>query len=252
MGLSLKPSEMQAGGGLWSDIDATITGAKFMITTFDGKVPEGRVVLELNVDDDAGEGHEQMLSCGNGKFTPSEDGGTLEGSGKINNGSNFGQFIISMVNAGFPENKLDDDIGILVGTKAHFERVAAPKRSGMTKAPRADGKTYEDTILVVTKILQLPWDAPKKGKAMAKVAGKPAAGKAAVKGTDNDVASEATDAVMEVLSGNPEGMTKQQLAKALFQVVKGNTNASAIVKMCYDEEFLGSGPWSFEDGVVSM
>jgi hypothetical protein len=251
MPISLKPSEMSAGGGLWSDIDATITDVKFETSTFEGKVPGGVTVLALSVTDGAGEDHEQLLSCGKGNV-PTADGKGLEDGGKFNSGSNAGIFLSSMVTGGFPENRMGEDISILVGTKAHFERVTAPKRSGIAKAPRADGKVFEDTILIVTKVLQLPWDAPKKGgKAPAQAVAK---SKVAAKGKapEADVGDEAASAIMEVLMENPEGLTKQQLTKAVFQVVKDNPNKSAIVKMCFDDEFLAGGAWSFENGVISM
>lgn len=256
MGIKLSPGEMVAGGGLWSDLDATVTDAKFVLTTFDGKSPTPVTVLQLEVLDDAGESHEQFLSTGKGKFRPSSDGKMLvpEGEGvKLNSGSNFGLFMASMVKGGFPENRLGEDVSILVGMRAHFERVAAPKRTGLVKQARADGKVYEDTILVVTKVLQLPWDTPKTpvkgGKAPAKgkvsVAPKDSAG-------DTSITDEAIAAVMEVLESNPEGLTKKQLAMAVFKVVAANPNKAGIVKLVYDEEFMDAGPWSVVDGMVSM
>jgi len=252
MSISLKPSEMSVGGGLWGDMDATITGARFIMSNFGGKAVSEVPVFELTVADAAGEEYEQLLSTGKGG-TPSEDGESLEGSGKLNSGSNFGLFLSSMVSGGFPENRLEDKASALVGTKAHFERVAAPKRAGLVKAPRADGKVYEDMILIVTKVLELP-GAKAKAKAPAKVTGKaPAAAKAkAPAGDTSEISDMALGAFMQVLSENPEGLTKQQLAAKAFAVVSANPSKTEIVKMAYDEEFMASGPWSITEGIITM
>lgn len=252
--LSLKPSEMSKGGGLWSDVDAQVTAVKFELTTFDGKVPQGVTALVLEVIDDAGEPHDQLLSCGKGVM-PSADGKGLEEGGKFNNGSNAGLFLTSLVTAGFPESKIGDDISVLVGGKFHFERTAAPKRSGVQKAPRADGKVYEDTILIVTKVVTLPWDAKKGGgKAPGKAAPAkaPAAKGKAVVASDSGIEDEARDAIIMALAENNE-VPKQQLAANVFKVVAGSTNKAAIVKMIYQEGFLESIEGvTVDNGVVSM
>ena len=253
--LSLKPSEMSTGGGLWGDLDAVITSVKFELNTFDGKVPQGVTVLALEVIDDAGEAHDQMLSCGKGVM-PSADGKGLEEGGKFNSGSNAGLFLTSMVNAGFPEPKIGDDITVLVGGKFHFERTAAPKRSGVTKAPRADGKVYEDTILIVTKVLTLPWDAKGKpkgaGKAMGKSLAAPVAKGKAVVAAGDDVAEEAQGAVIQALAMESD-VTMQKLAANVFKVAAASPNKAAIVKMIYAPGFLESIEGvTLDNGVVSM
>ena len=254
--LSLKPSEMSTGGGLWGDVDAVVTSVKFELSTFDGKVPQGVTVLALEVIDDTGEAHDQMLSCGKG-VTPSADGKGLEEGGKFNNGSNAGLFLTSLVNAGFPEPKIGDDITILVGGKFHFERTAAPKRSGVAKAPRADGKVYEDTILIVSRVLTLPWDA--KGKAKGGVAKAPAGkapapaakGKAVVAANDS-VLEEAQGAVIQALAMESD-VTMQKLAANVFKVASASPNKAAIVKMIYAPGFLeGIEGVTLDNGVVSM
>ena len=250
MGMSLKPSEMSAGGGLWGDVDATITGVKFELSDFDGKIEVAVPVLKLEVADDAGVEYEQLLSCGkSGK--PNKAGSSLEGAGAINVGSNFGLFITSLVNAGFPENRLEDDIGVLVGLKGRFDRVAAPKRSGLTKAPRADGKVFEDTVLIVSKILKYPWDKEKaggKGKTTA------AKGKAPAKTENTEVEIVADGAVLGLLLENEDGLTKQQLAVQVFNIVKVSHPAlkAEIVKLVNTDAYHEGKDWVLEDGIVKM
>ena len=258
-GLLFAPSEMGGGGGLWGDVDATITGAIFIMSNFGGKADQMVPVFELKVEDANGQEYEQLLSIGRGKIALSKDGTklipTAEGV-KINPGSNFGLFISSLVNGGFPEDKLRvDDISVLLGTKAHFERTAAPKRPGIIKAPRADGKVYEDTILIVTRVLTLPWEAKKGvGKAPAKAPGKaaaPAAKSKALQATD-DVGEEAQGAVIQALAMESD-VTMQKLAANVFKVAAASPNKAAIVKMIYQEGFLDSIEGvTVENGVVSM
>ena len=46
-----------------------------------------------------------------------------------------------MVNAGFPEDKIGNDISVFDGLGAHVNQVAQPKRPGLKK-PETEGKTY--------------------------------------------------------------------------------------------------------------
>jgi len=247
MPISLKPSEMSAGGGLWGDLDATVTGMAFK-TSPPGYAQVPVTVLEVNVIEDSGEEHEQFLSCGKGN-TPTPDGKGLEDGGKFNSGSNAGLFLASVITGGFPENRLEEDVSIMVGMKAHFERAAAPKRN-IAKAPRADGRVFEDTVLIVTKVLQLPWDAPKtvKGKS-----GSAKTKTVAGKGGGDEIGKIAGEAVMQAVIENPDGLTKQQLAAKVFQIVKGKEEKAEIVKKVYDDAFLsGLDGITFVDGIVSM
>ena len=257
-GLLFAPSEMGVGGGLWGDLDATITGASFIMSNYGGAAAQPVPTFELKVVDAHGQEYEQLLSVGRGKYAPSKDGTKLiplEDGVKLNSGSNFALFITSMVNGGFPEDKLRvDDISILIGTKAHFERTAAPERKGIKKAPRADGKVYEDTILIVTRVLVLPWDAKgKKGtaKAPGKTAAPAAKGKAVVAGSD-DVTEEAQGAVIQALAMESD-VTMQKLASNVFKVASASPNKAAIVKMIYAPGFLDSIEGvTVENGIVSM
>ena len=76
-GISLKPSDAIEGGGLWSDIDGTLTKIKFINWDANGAIPGGAAYAELHVTDDNGVEYEQKLSCGKGKFTVSPDGRKL-------------------------------------------------------------------------------------------------------------------------------------------------------------------------------
>ena len=82
----------------------------------------------------------------------------IAGATGLNVNTNAVAFISSIVNAGFPEDKLANDISIFNGMGAHVNQVAQPKRPGLKKPEGQEGKTY----LLVTKINRLPWEAAPK------------------------------------------------------------------------------------------
>ena len=238
----LKPSEMVEGGGLISDVDVTFAEVRFEMWDYNGTVPVANPAIKAKlVEVEGGAEFIQYWSAGQSKdWMASEDGKRLVsvGSGAgLNSGSNAGILITSIVNAGFPEDKIGDDISVFDGMKAHVIRQAAPKRN-IQKAPRADGRVYEDTVLVVSKVLQLPWE--KKGGA--------ASGTTT---TSGDISEKVTGIVLEVLGANNGTLPKQQLVTKVFQHAKSDSDRNKIVQMVHKDEFLKAGPWSYEGGVVT-
>lgn len=247
VGVSLDPTTMYEGGGLVDDLDATIEEAAFVMFDYGGKAPIPVPAAHFKLVGEDGEARDQYWSIGK-DFAPSSDGGTLVATGtstSLNKGSNFGILMASIVESGFPSNRLTDSIKVLEGMKCHFSRVAAPKR-GTVKAPRADGKVYDDTILVISKIHQLPWEA-KPGKKGATGATKGKAG-----GGDASMDEELMEVVQTILLEKGGEITRQQLAAAAFASLKENPNRNAMVKRVYEDEFLQNGPWGYEKGVVSL
>lgn len=86
--------EWELGSGLTLDgAVATVTGAEF---GFNANMGAGITCLNLKLETaDHGEEVEQSFSCG-GNFEASRDGSTLEGSGRINRGSNYGILLESV------------------------------------------------------------------------------------------------------------------------------------------------------------
>lgn len=232
-----------------NDVDVTWKECRFELWDYNGKVvvpvPALKVSMEVEGID---EPVDQYFSAGSGKdWEPSKDGTKLVsiGSAKgINKTSNFGILMLSLIEANFPKDKIGEDCTVFEGMKCHMIRVAAPKREGIVKAPRADGKVYEDQNLIVDSIISLPWD--KKGKATGKTA---AQGKETTKPA-GDAADKAQTVVMEILGANPKGLDKKKLAGAVFNALKADPDRNEIVKLVYDEEFLGGGPWTYEKGII--
>jgi hypothetical protein len=251
----LKPSTFVEGGGLPGDIDVTFKEVKFVLWDYNGKIPTANPAMFVKMQEDSGEEHDQWWSSGQSKdWVPSEDGKTLVAVGSatgLNTNSNAGMLITSIVNAGFPEDKIDGDVTVFQGLRCHVIRQPV-KREGLTREPRADGKVFESTVLVVSKIHSLPWEkssATGKAATGTTVASGTSGGNGAAGGTLEETAS---GVVMEILMAEGKHIPKQQLVTKVFQKVKGNPECNKIVQLVNKDEFLGSGPWTLNGGVVSM
>jgi len=247
------PSEMGEGGGLLDDVDVTFKECRVCSWDYNGKVPTAvpaiKVAMQLA---DGGDAAEQYWSAGSSKdWMPSEDGKKLVAIGKATalvRSSNAGILMESIINSGFPEDKISDDISALEGMEVHMMRVPAPKRGGLVKTERSDGKDFEATVLTVSKINKLPWEKKSaKGGAKGKGAGK------ADTVADGDVQSSAEAALMSVLAQHPDGVTKQQIPGLVFKEVDAkDLNRNEVVKLVFTDDFLKAGPWEFADGTVKL
>lgn len=254
---SLDPSSFVEGGGLIDDVDVDFKSCLFSMFDYNGKISPGVPSLKIDMVMEDDEEATQYYSMGSGNdWIPSEDGCQLLAVGKANSirmTSNGGIFLKSLIDAGFPVDKLGDDITVLDGLKAHVIRVPAPKRPGLKTQDRDDGKNFEKTILIVGEILTLPWEKSKpkgvpasRGKAVAKGKTTAVPKKAEPKEDMNDAAVMAVLSILE-----SEGtITKKELPSKIFQTEKENPDRNAIVKAVFDDAFLEAGPWEYEDGVL--
>ena len=271
MGVSLKPSDAVEGGGLLDDVDVKISEAKFAMFDYMGKAQPVPALL-LRLDSlDGSDLINQYWSMGKPlDWMPSDDGKELVPIGKATElvlSSNGMILLASAVNAGFPESKLGDDISILAGTECHVNRVAAPKRTGMVSSKE------NQTILTITKIHKLPWDAaaekPKGAKSTSTATtAKPrtrttkAAAKTTTAKTEaptvsiDDIATEFILGVLaddDTMKDYPDGIPKAKLAPCAFaKFPADDPNRSATVKKVFDDEFLNAGPWNYASGKISM
>jgi len=252
----LNPKGFSEGGGLLDDINATVKEARFEIFDYQGKgnaAPSARFTLSL----EDGSEVSQNWSCGKATdWTPSEDGKTLVAIGRatsLNRQSNVALLLESIVNSGFPEDRIGDDITIFEGMEAHFVRVPAPERKGLTKRTDAQGNVIEQTVLVVDKIIKLPWEkkasAPK-GQAKAPASAPKAPARAAAEG--EDLTEVASAAVLEILAENPDGVAKAQLPALLFKKLASHPKKAQIMQVAFKNEFLSSGSWTYDKGKLSL
>lgn len=253
---SLNPDDFQEGGGLVDDVDVVMKECRFEMFDYQGSVPEPVPSLKVLMTDDDGNDIDQYYSMGSAKdWIPSEDGKQLMSVGTatgIRASSNGGIFIKSLIDAGFPVDKMGSDISSIDGLKAHVIRVPAPKRSGIkqsAKQKEREEKYGPPTLLVVGEVISLPWE---KTKPKGAPAGKKASAKAeAAPDQGDDVSEAAINAIMEILSENGTAAKKELPAK-LFQSLKEDPNRNEIIKLAFDDNFLASGPWTYDDGVLVM
>lgn len=254
----LNPKNFSEGGGLLDDVNATVREARFELFDYQGKAaasPSLRMTLTLE------DGSEASQNWSVGKVTdwqPSDDGKTLVAIGRatnLNRQSNGALLLESIVNSGFPEDKIGDDITVFDGMEAHFVRVPAPERKGIAPRTDAQGNVRENTVLTIDKIIRLPWDkAAAKGapKAAAKAGPKGAPAKAPAAAPAGDLAEVTTAMLMEILAENPEGVAKAQLPALIFKKAASHPQKAQIVQAAFKDEFLSAGPWTYAEGKISL
>ena len=268
MGVSLKPSDAVAGGGGIDNLDCTILQARFRLWDYNGTIPAPVLGLSIDFELEDGAKANQVYSAGDTKhFVPSpQDGGksaTAVGSltGLVES-TNAMAFLASLVNSGFPEDKIGDDISVIEGTKVHIDQVPQPKRGGLNQGDKGGNKT----IGIVTKILSFPWDAkgakpgPKavagRGKTAATTTTAPVAqGNGAVDQND-PIFQETVGHVMAVIAANGGSVAKKALSNEVFKLVQKSPNRNPIMSLAFMDAFLsgnmGEVPFNFDGSTVSM
>ena len=212
MGVSIRPSEFVEGGAvpvdrnlLWKECRF----ANFDYTKKDGTVVASTVSAKILYQDDEGTEYTQHYSAGDpNRFQPSADGKTLEAlteSANLSKSSNYYILMNALINAGFPENKLGEDISVLDGLYTHNIGLPEPKRSGLVR--EAVEGARERVISVPDTIITLPWE----GKAAGKAA---PAKKAATPATEEDAGDAEADALTMVteMLADADKVTRQQVA----------------------------------------
>lgn len=255
-GVSLKPSEAVEGGGLLDDVDAVVKEASFAMFDYQGQrsipIPTLQLILEVEGEEKT---YQQNWSVGKPEdWMPSEDGKRLIAIGKaqgLNTTSNTMLFLTSLVNAGYPEDKLTDDVSDLVGLEAHFNRVAAPNRAGLVKK---EGDR-DQTVLIVTDIKKLPWETKKATGKPAKTATTKAGKTVAPPPTEGgvDLSTKAAETIMEIVVEEGGTLAKKAIPAALFKKLAGDPDKNDILKIAYKDDFLGAiEGLSYADGILTL
>ena len=259
---SLNPDQFSEGGGLIDDVDVTLVKARFVAFDYNGKSADGDVPclkVDIQTEDDE---IEQYYSMGKlVDWLPSDDGKQLLSVGSataIRLTSNGGIFLRTLVDAGFPADKLGEDISVLDGLEAHMMQIPEPTRSGIKKTKEQEEKEKKfgpKTILTVTAINKLPWEKAKTKKKPGKAAktAKPKTTKKTKKEEadtgSGDVESKVAEFILGLLA--EEGAAaKKDLPAKIFADFKEDPDKSAMVKLAFDDEFLEAGPWAYEDGTL--
>jgi hypothetical protein len=272
-GVSLKPADAQAGGGVLealNDTDATIKACRVVLWNYNNTQISAAPFLAVTYQFEDGSEFEQKYKGGDAKFlVPSQDGkefvpvdSNADRTG-LPDGCNALIWLTDIVNAGFPEHLIGRDVSVFEGTRVHLNVKPQPKRPGLK-----EGNDKAKDILVVTKILALP------GQAQAGTAGKVTKGKAGAKAAPatasqgvaapvgqasaDAVQARAIEVVMEILTSNGGSVPKVAIANKAFKIMQDAKDPlrNDVSKLVFKDEFLSGGlvdvPFSFDGTTVSL
>jgi hypothetical protein len=260
MGISFNPKD-QIKGGLITDVDGTLTNVRIVnpFTYPNSDAKACAIVATLVVD--GGDEHEAFWSMGNPEaWEISYDGmeaTSVEGKTGMQDSCNAAFFLRELEPAGFPLNKVTDKISFLEGLKAHWIQKAPPKRAGLDNT---NARGQERTCLVPEKILKLPWEKEKGGKAPTKTpasasTSKPASTPAASSNGAGDLENEAavgiaSDVLAALKATAPGAHAKTQWglkvlsgcsANDSFKALpQGAADRTAVQRLLKNAEFLAT------------
>lgn len=223
--VSIRPSEMVEGGVVPVDKNLLVKESRFVLFDYMNKAGEkvatttaARLAL---VDDDGVESVQHYSAADPSRFLPGQDGRELVPVGaatNLNKSSNFFILMNGLINAGFPENKVDNDISVLEGLYAYWIGVPEPKRVGLARTAEQDARVR--VIPVPSQIHRLPWEKAKPGaKASVKTGARIAA---AV-----DITDKAIKFIGEAI-GESGAITRQELAVRVFRDLAKDADRDAI------------------------
>jgi hypothetical protein len=252
MAFSFAPSDA-VHGGLPSNIDVRITSAKCQIYTYPKSGEQATALIIEYTPLDGSSKFDQVYSAGNpGRIVPTDDEESFEAANSdisqesLNDSSNLYVFMKELVAHDYPEAKLRDfKASSLVGLEAHVVRKAQPKKEGALPGDKPQ------EVLVVSKIITLPWEKSKVTKATksTKAADTPAAAAAPAAEASSNGSGAAPDsphsaavaaAVLDLLVKAPENtLPMVNVAKGLFTALPNLKVAekTAASKLIYSE------PW---------
>lgn len=235
MSLSLKKSKQQAGGFL-DDVDVTLTRLRFEPFDYNGNIPDPVPALKVTMTTEDGEEREQYYSAGSfdrvkirkdGKALDPADESEAEGLSKS---SKAGKFLASLMDAGFDEDKVDEEVDVFEDLVVHVQN----------KPWKGFNSKEGDTILLVTKIK----GAGEEEAAPAK--GKPAAGKGAKTGADSIKDKTAKLIVTLLETADKNKIPKSKISTLVFKAAKKDPDVKKMTELALDDEFLGADDQPFD------
>ncbi len=246
--ISIRPSDMVEGGAP-VDRNMMVKSASFVVFAYTKKdgspalkpdgTPAKTVAAALALVEDDGNENLQHYSVGDPeRYAPSPDGKTLVSPTgndiNINKSCNFHILMNALVNAGFPENKLDDDLSALNGLYAYWIGIPEPKRAGLARTAEQEARTR--VIPVPSKIEKLPWEKAKPGQKMP----------AAVTGTTKKAAGASADVLARTIEfvdkvvGESGSATRQELAARIFTDLAKDKDRDAIAAAMFSPAIQAS------------
>jgi hypothetical protein len=232
---SLKPSDFVHGGGLPPEGDYDITNAMFAMWDYNGQVQPAVPALAVEFTNPDKQAATQYYSAGDFRnWEPAADGKRLAKKGSalsINDATNCAVFITSLVNAGYSEDKLGNDITSIIGLNVSIIH-------GVTKEREIRGqKQVGKLIAVVGKIHKFPGEQPKAAKGKAAAATK-------ANGQQDDataVAAKALTVLQTVLSEAGGTLDKKSITAKVFQKMPAtDLDRGAVLNLIVKDDFLTS------------
>lgn len=239
---SLKPSDFVEGGGLLDDEDVEISGAEFVEWNYGQEDRDMSLFLCITMSRDGEEDATQYYSAGSLEyFRPMNKGRGIEALGSatsLRTSTLAAQFLASIVDAGFPESKLGNDISSMVGTTCHVSRQAV--KGGFNKK---DSSGRDKTVLLVDNVITHPF---MKGKKVTTTKVK----------ANTPTPNGATTLVTKILTATKEGsIDVPTLYQRIFEELKDDSDTRTEVIATVsdnDNQFLTDGPWTFDGETLSM
>ena len=266
----------QGGGGWLNNVDARIVGYSFTIGETKPRKTgkrKGEPFTPLSfvpefLQEGAEEPVSQRLLIGDAAdfgdvedptSIVSEDGLTLFTPDGQAIGSEAGTFINSLLDNGFPEDRLDEsaeqiNLEPIIGTRVQLiQEVNAEKTRISGKQQGKDGKEYDRKDLKVSTVHELPAAkaAAKAGKSAAKPAGK------ATKVDENArIAAKAAETLGSILADAPDTTIKQSsLSMKVLKALTNDADREAVRKFLNNTdnlEGIEGVTYSAKKGTVSL
>lgn len=227
--------ENAVGGGAVPDGDYIIKSAVAQMFNYGGKGPDVPAITFLFVSKaDPAIQYEQSYAAGkNSELHESADGKRFK---TISKNSNAFQILASLVNSGFPKDRVDDDVTVFVGTTVTVVNTAQPKRPGM--ADQVEGKT----IPLVTKILALPGTKA----ATTTSTSKPAAASTNHKNGEGELTPKCVELIQSIL-GEATDNTMSRVKLSTQVMLKATKDADLKTHMAALKKLAGDATWLIDN-----
>jgi hypothetical protein len=262
--MGARPSSFKrGGGGFLNQVDGVITGYEFT-DEFNGEpFKAGKVngkdkfhslycLLSVRVDGADEDVTTTLFVGGADDFEISDDGHTLtpvEEGRELGANTAFAKLITSLVEAGFPETNLPEDVinfESIIGVRSRFVQrtdVEGTKKLGKRKDKKT-GKEYDRQDLVIDQVYSLP--GTETAKPAAAKAGKPAVAakagkKAAVAAAPGvDVAALATETLTTILAEAGGSISKAKAGMKVIAKLMKHAQREDVRKFLFSDENLSA------------
>jgi len=248
--VSLKPSTFSETL-FWDDAEIEFVALRFGVYEFvnaagEDKGHQAGLILEHKVKG-ADETRKDFYSYGDRDgdfFRPSADGKSLECLGNrtaLNKGSNAAVFLSSLVEAGFDEALLSDNISVVDGCVI----------IGRTINAGTNDKGKPRLVRGVASIVEMPTGATKVTRGRGKAKGAAATTAAATEALDD----RAGELIIGILVDMDKGeLPKTKLLAALAKAIdKEDKDKRSLIQVCTNDEFLsGSESWTYANGMLTL